>query len=319
MKTLPKSIAIIGAAATGCQLASVFQDFGSKVSLLDAAPRILPAEDEDVSDAVCQAFYDQGINVEIGIGFDTRIEKKNNSYILSYSKDGEPKQLEVGAIILAVGWQGNIDGLDLEKAAVQHQKSYILVDDYLQTTAPNIYAAGDITGRMMLVQSGQYEARIAAENALLDTPTKFEHQIVPHGGFTDPEYASVGRSQSQISPTTNTITATIPYSSLDRAVIDGHTAGFCKLIVDTDTNQILGAHVVGEQANEIVHVIAAGMAANMRIEQLAHLEIAYPTFTGIIGLAARQIVNQLGQTPLTLEWRTLAPNTAEWERSANFG
>lgn len=316
MKQLPAAIAVIGAAATGCQLASVFQDFGAKVSLLDAAPRILPGEDEDVSTAVTTAFLNQGIQVETGIGFDTQVQQTSGGYLLHYTNKGDARQLEVEAVILAVGWSGNVDGLQLEQAGVRHEKSYIIVDDYLRTTADHIFAAGDITGRMMLVQSGQYEGRIAAENALLPTLTRYEHKIVPHGGFTDPEYASVGITEQDIESGTKAITATVPYTSLDRAVIDGQTAGFCKLIVDAASKQILGAHVVGEQAVEVVQIVAAGMAANIRVEQLANLEIAYPTFTAVVGLAARQIVRQLGLTDLAPQWRTLErKDGAEWERS----
>jgi dihydrolipoamide dehydrogenase len=102
---------------------------------------------------------------------------------------------------------------------------------------------------------------------------------------------------------------------MDRAVIDGHTEGFCKLIVLEETHRILGAHIVGEQALEVIHLVAAGMAADMWVEQLAELEIAYPTFTAIVGLAARQILHNLGVVPLSAEWRTLSKTpAAEWER-----
>ncbi|MFZ0547787.1 MAG: NAD(P)/FAD-dependent oxidoreductase [Candidatus Promineifilaceae bacterium] len=320
MKSLPASVAIIGAAATGCQLASVFQDFGVKVTLLDASPRILPGEDEAVSTAVHAAFEEHGIQIETGIGFDSRIEKNGPDLILHYTKGEGAKQIETDAVILAVGWVGNVDGLQLDKAGVRHEKSYIVVDDHLRTSAPHIFAAGDVTGHMMLVQSGQYEARIAAENALLDPMTKYAHKIVPHGGFTDPEYGSVGLSETEVSPDTNSISATVPYTSLDRAVIDGQTAGFCKLIVDTASKRILGAHVVGEQAVEIVQIVAAGMSADMEVEQLANLEIAYPTFTAVVGLAARQIVRELGLTDLAPQWRTLErKDVAEWERTVQIG
>jgi pyruvate/2-oxoglutarate dehydrogenase complex dihydrolipoamide dehydrogenase (E3) component len=108
----------------------------------------------------------------------------------------------------------------------------------------------------------------------------------------------------------------VPYADLDRAVIDGRRQGFCKMIVDRTTREILGAHVVGEQAVEIVQLIATGMASGARVEQLAQLELAYPTFTAIAGLAARQLVRELGVVPLASAWRALAhPRASEWERS----
>ncbi len=141
-----------------------------------------------------------------------------------------------------------------------------------------------------------------------------EYQVVPHGGFTNPEYASVGPTEEQAIKDKDCIVAVVPYADLDRAVIDGRTEGFCKLIVDRETHRLVGAHVVGEQALEIVHVVAAGMAADMWVEQLAELQIAYPTFTAILGLAARRIVAELGVMPLAPEWLALGRRPGEWEQ-----
>jgi dihydrolipoamide dehydrogenase len=172
---------------------------------------------------------------------------------------------------------------------------------------------------MMLVQSASYEARVAVENAILNGRQRNEHEIVPHGGFTDPEYGSVGLTEAQAREAHNCLVATVPYSDIDRAVIDGYTDGYCKLIVSAENHRILGAHVVGEQAVEVVQMIAAGMAADMWVEQLAELELAYPTYTAIVGIAARQLVRQLGVVPLVPEWRSLQRvrlRDSEWERSA---
>jgi pyruvate/2-oxoglutarate dehydrogenase complex dihydrolipoamide dehydrogenase (E3) component len=167
---------------------------------------------------------------------------------------------------------------------------------------------------MMLVQSANYEALTAAENAVLGVGARLKHQIVPHGGFTDPEYGGVGLTEAQARKEYDVEVAEVPYGDLDRAVIDGHPVGMCKLIVSQQTHRILGAHVVGEQALEVVQIAAAGMAADMWVEQLAELQIAYPTFTSILGLAARRIVRQLGVQPLSPEWQALAELPgAEWE------
>jgi dihydrolipoamide dehydrogenase len=172
---------------------------------------------------------------------------------------------------------------------------------------------------MMLVQSASYEARVAAENAMLGLKRSSTHQIVPHGGFTDPEYASVGLTERQARALeSDCLTAVAPYTDLDRAVIDDYPDGFCKLLVSRTSRQILGMHVVGEQAVEIVQIVAAGMVAGTRIEQIADLELAYPTFTAIVGLAARQIVRELDGVTLAPQWRTLKsvhPRAAEWEQA----
>jgi pyruvate/2-oxoglutarate dehydrogenase complex dihydrolipoamide dehydrogenase (E3) component len=317
LKEVPSSVAIIGAAATGCQLASIFHAFGAEVHLFEISNRILHIEDETVSLEMQTAFARRGITIHTNIAGVDRIEKRGNAKILHYRDQDEEQTLETTAVIFAVGWVGNLDDLNLDAAGVQPNHGYIPVDEYLRTSVDHIFAAGDVTGSMMLVQSGSAEGRIAAENAVLGAEQRTSHHIVPHGGFTDPEYASVGMTELQVQETGGAYTiATIPYTDLDRAVIDGHTEGSFKLIVSDETHRILGAHVVGEQAVEVVQIVAAGMASDMWVEQLAEMELAYPTFTAIIGLAAREIVHQLGVIPLAPQWRALGKlRAAEWERS----
>jgi pyruvate/2-oxoglutarate dehydrogenase complex dihydrolipoamide dehydrogenase (E3) component len=315
LKKLPASVVVIGAAATGCQLASILADFGSRVTLLEVAPRILGAEDLAVAEAIQKAFQARGIQILTGIGGIARIEKTLAGLEVHYRQGDETLMFSTEVAILSTGWLGNLSGLNLAVAGVETDGRYVRVDDSLRTSANHIFAAGDITGRMMLVQSAGYEALLAAENAVLDGKRGEIHAIVPHGGFTDPEYGSVGLTEDQACQQEECIVANVPYSELDRAVIDDHPAGLCKLIVSRQTHRLLGAHVVGEQALEVIHLVAAGMLAGMWVEQLAELEIAYPTYTAVVGLAARRIVNELGVRPLAPEWRTLeqAP-LAEWER-----
>jgi pyruvate/2-oxoglutarate dehydrogenase complex dihydrolipoamide dehydrogenase (E3) component len=316
LKQLPRSLVVVGGSATGCQVASNFAAFGSQVTLLEIAPRILALEDERVSAEITRGFEARGIAVHTGIEGVQRIERNGRDLALSYRSGGVEARLTAAAVLLAVGWVGNVEGLNLEAAGVEVQRGYVPVNAHLQTSAAHIFAAGDITGRVMLVQSAGYEARIAAENAVLGPALRLGHRIMPHGGFTDPEYGSVGLTeQAGREAGLELITAEVPYADMDRAVIDGRPEGFFKLIVSQETHRILGAHAVGEQALEIVQLAAAGMAADMWVEQLAEMELAYPTFTAVVGLAARQIVHQLGVVPLAPEWRALArPPAAEWER-----
>src|SRR5919107_1709098 len=300
MKRLPESVAVVGGAATGCQLASVFAAFGSRATLLEVSPRILAAEDAAVSEGVAEAFERRGIEIITGIGGVERVERENGRLSLFYAKNDETHPLAAETIMFAVGWPGNVEGLNLEAVGVETRRGgYVLVDDSLRTSAPHIFAAGDITGRMMLVQSATNEGNLAAEQTVLGGEHGYRHTIVPHGGFTDPEYASVGLTEK-----------------LDRGVVDGHTEGFCKLLVDRGSRRILGAHIVGEQAVEVVQIVATAMRAGMLVEHLADVEFAYPTFTAIVGIAARRILRELGLVAVSPRWgipeRTLG---AEWEHS----
>lgn len=316
MRDLPGSMAIVGAAATGAQLASVFAAFGTTVTLLELAPRIVPGEDEDISAALAAGFTAKGIEVVTGIGGVDGITRHDGGLRLAYRTGDRPAVLEVDSVMLAVGWPGNLDDLRLDDAGVATDRGYIKVDDSLQTTAPHIWAAGDITGRMMLVQSATYEGRIAAENAVAGAGRELRHTIVAHGGFTDPEYGSVGLAEATARTGAREIViGKVSYGDLDRAVIDGHTDGFAKILVDRDTHQVVGAHVIGEQAVEVVQIAATAMAAEMPVQRLAEIEFAYPTFTSIIGLAARQVVHALRLGGEIEAWDAMGrPRQSEWER-----
>ena len=321
LKKLPRSVIVIGAAASGCQLASIFASFGSQVTILEVAPRILAVEDESISTEVSAGFKNQGIRIFSGIGSVESIEPTAGKLLNLHLRDseGSPQNLSAEAIILSTGWLGNLNSLNLEATGVERNGNFVQVNDNLQTTVQHIYAAGDITGRMMLVQSAGSEGLVAAENAVLDGNLRLDHKVTPHGGFTDPEYASVGLTEQQArTQGIEYVKAQVPYSELDRAVIDGHPNGMCKLIASAENHRILGVHVAGEQALEVVHLVAAGITAGMWVEQLADMEIAYPTYAAAVGLAARKIVQDLGVRPVAPQWQALHQlPLSEWEKTSN--
>ena len=314
---LPASVVIAGGGATGCQLATILTAFGCRVWLMEMNPDILAIEDPLVSQTMRRALVRRGVDVITGISGIESVEKTDDGYYLTYTQAGQSQLIKSQAVILASGWPGNADELNPQAAGVETHRGYVVVDQHLCTTAPHIFAAGDITGRMMLVQSAGLEARTAAENAILTPGQRSSHQIVPHGGFTDPEYASVGMSEPQAKASGQEyLVATTQYADLDRAVIDGFTEGFFKLIVSLENHRILGAHAVGEQAVEIIQIVAASMTADMWVEQMAEMEFSYPTYTAIVGVTARKAVYALGVMPLAPQWRTLGRSiAAEWERS----
>jgi dihydrolipoamide dehydrogenase len=157
----------------------------------------------------------------------------------------------------------------------------------------------------MLVSSALLEGRVAAENALLGPQHRVVHEIVPAGSFTDPEYASVGLTESQARARDDCGVAVARYEDLLRPVADGQTEGFCKVIVETEGRTIVGAHVLGEYSAEVIQVAAACMAAGMRIEDVADLQLAFPTFTEGIGMAARRLVRDLGIRTMHPTWSNL--------------
>jgi dihydrolipoamide dehydrogenase len=305
---LPGRVCVIGAADTGCQLASILGDFGCKVSLLEYAPRIVPRGDEDISRELEAAFRAREIEVVTGAKVE-QLQQLGPAIRVSYRIGDIQGATDVDAVFFAVGWPSNADRLNAAAAGVALERGYVVVDDYLRTTAPQIFAAGDIDGHSMLVSSALLEGRIAAENALLGPQRPVLHDIVPAGSFTDPEYASVGLTEAQARSRYDCNVAVAHYEDLLRPVADGQPEGFCKLIVESEGRQIVGAHVLGEYSAEVIQVAAACMAAHMPIEDVADLQLAFPTFTEGIGMAARKLVRELGVRTMHPAWSSLTTDS----------
>lgn len=188
---------------------------------------------------------------------------------------------------------------------IEIERGYVRVDPSLRSSLPHVFAAGDVNGISMLVPSARLQGRLAAENAVLGTHRHVSHDIVPTGSFTDPEYGGVGLTEAQARERYDCEVAVARYEDLVRPVIDDHPLGFCKLIVERHRRYVLGAHVLGEYSAEVIQTISACMAANLRIEQIAELVPAFPTFTEAITVAAQMIVRQMGIAPTTPTWGEL--------------
>lgn len=292
LPSLPRRVAIIGAGNTGAQLATVFDSFGAEVDLLDLAPRILVASDPEISDAVAAAFADQGIRVRTGIaGVDRLVPAAGGAVTLEWRDGDLARSQEFDAVIMATGWPAHLEPLQLERAGIRADRRSIPVDRALRSEVPHIFAVGDANGQDMLVQAAQFEGETAAENAVLGTNRRGAHQLLPAGGFTDPDYAGVGLTEAEArARDPRCVVARVAYSELDRAVIDDREIGFLKLIADRRRTTILGAHAVGEQAVEVVQAVTTAMAAGIDVTALAEVRFAYPTYSAIVGMAARRLL-----------------------------
>ena len=294
LTAVPPSMLVVGAGATGAQVASVFNAFGSRVQLFETGPRILPTEDEDVSAAVASGFRESGIIVRESFGAIDAFEKTPSGLRMVFSKDGARDRAEAALAVVAVGWVADTAALGLANAGVETDpRGYVRVDRHLQTSAPHIFAAGDITGRLMLVPQALQEGVVAATNAVRGRKTTIAGQVNPTGSFTDPEYAQVGLTETKARTTHDVAVAMVRFDETARTIIDGRINGFCKLIVDRATCRILGCHVVGERAVEIVQVVAIAMAAGMPVDHVARVPFSFPTCAGIVGRAAIRAARQL--------------------------
>ncbi|WP_026552549.1 NAD(P)/FAD-dependent oxidoreductase [Arthrobacter sp. H20] len=291
---LPRAIAVIGGGHTGAQLATIFHALGSRVLLLDLAPRILTTEDVDVSAAVTDGFRTRGVQVETGIaGIDQITKDDDGALRLQWRNESGTHEDVVDAVVMAAGWPANIDSLGLEAAGITALRTAIPVDDYLRSNVPHVFVAGDANGSSMLVQAAVFEGETAAENAVLGSHRTTPHHLLPAGGFTDPDYAGVGLTEEAArARDSEAAVVLVPYGEVERPIIDDREQGFLKLVLDRHRELILGAHAVGENAVEVIQAVAAAMAAGTDVATLARVKFAYPTYTAIIGEAARAAVRR---------------------------
>ena len=291
---LPRRVAVIGAGNTGAQLVTVFRSFGSEVTLLDVAPRVLVASDASISRVIAASLADHGVDVRTGIETVERLDRTDAGAIaLTWSEAGETHRREVDVVIMATGWPADVEDLGLENAGVEVERSAIPVDRYFRSIVPHILAVGDANGRDMLVQAAQFEGEAAAENAVLGANRRTPHHLLPAGGFTDPDYAGVGLTEEQARDRDpSCVVAVARFADLDRAVIDDRERGFLMLIADRRRQLVLGAHAVGENAVEVIQSVTTAMAAGIDVATLAGVRFAYPTYSAVIGNAARALLRE---------------------------
>ncbi len=294
LTAVPPSMIVVGAGATGVQVASIFQALGSRVQLFQAGPRILPTEDEDISAVVATAFRESGMVVRENFGTIESFEKTPNGVRMNFTKDGTRDSAEGALVVVAIGWVADTAGLNLPAAGVgTDARGYVQVDKYLQTSAPHVFAAGDITGRLMLVPQGVHDGFVAATNAVQGATMTIGDLVSPIGSFTEPEYAQVGITEAKARETHDVVVSIVRFDETVRTIIDGRTTGFCKLIVDRATGKILSCHVVGERAVEIAQVVAIAIAGGLRVDGMARIPLSFPTYAGILVRAAYRAAQQI--------------------------
>lgn len=296
LTSVPASMIVLGAGATGAQVASVFNAFGTRVQLFQAGERILPTEEPEVSVAVAAAFRQSGIAVRENFGRIEAFEKTADGVRMVFSRNGDVESAEAELVVSAVGWAADNEALNLVAAGIEtNARGFIGVDAQQRTSAPGVFAAGDVTGQIMLAGPALQAGFIAATNAVTGQAQSVGEGVVPVGSFTDPEYAQVGLGEAKARETHVVEAVTVEFAAMTRAIIDGHPEGFCKLIVDRADHTILGCHIVGERAVDTIQIAAVAMAAGMKVDDLARLPLSFPTYAGILGRAAVTASRRLGK------------------------
>lgn len=282
LEELPASMMVIGAGYIGCELAQTFTRAGVKVTIVTRS-RLLPQSEPEISDALQGYFADEGIEVVSGLVY-RRIDKNEAGVQLTVSKDGEEQTINAETVLISTGRTPNSDGLGLTEAKVQVTPGGgIKVDDRMRTTAPGIYAAGDVTGEDQFVYMAAYGAKIAAENALNGDGRRYDNSAMPAVVFTDPQVASVGFTEARAEANKMSVkTSTLPLEYVPRALAARDTRGLIKLVADADSDRLIGAHILAPEGADSIQTAALAIQQGLTVQQVG--EMIFPYLTTVEGL-----------------------------------
>ena len=289
----PKTLAIVGAGAVGCEFADVFSAFGTKVTIIEVAPRILPLEDEDSSSEVQRSFKKRGMEIFTGAKLSAAKIGKD-SVTLTVEVGGTKQDVVVERVLVAAGRAANIEGIGLKEAGVaMTDRGFIKINERMETSTKGIFAIGDVAGPPMLAHKGEREGMIVAEVIAGKTFHPLNYGNVPNATYCHPEVASIGLTEAQCKEKKlDYKVGKFPFSANGRARTSGETEGFVKIIRDAKYGEILGAHIVGAHATELIHELAVARENEFTVEEIELAIHAHPTLSEAI---AEAVLDSLGR------------------------
>ncbi len=277
---LPASIIVVGGGPVGVELGQAFERLGARVTIIQGPSRILPREDQEVSETVTAALKSEGVDIVTNARF-VKARRTGDTKVVTARQGDQLLDFEAEEIVLAVGRHPNVERLKLEAAGIKYDTQGIKVDEYLQTSTTNILAIGDVTGGYLFTHVAAYQAGVAVRNALVPVARKkVEYRVVPWCTFTDPEAARVGLTPDEAEKQYKQIRIVkFPWAEIDRAQAEGETTGFIKLVLAGKKDEIVGAHMVGARAGELLGEMALAMQNNLTLNDIYNTIHVYPTMS----------------------------------------
>jgi mercuric reductase len=287
LKEQPRSLLVIGGGFIGLEIGQFFSRLGTKVTVLEMLPKILPPEEDEISAALKRFLEAEGIEIYTGSQVQA-LRQENGQPVAAVSVNGERRQFRADQLLLAVGFKPNTNNLGLEAAGVKVDKrGAIEVDDELRTSARHIFAAGDCTAKLMLVTTAAYQGMVAADNALQNAREKIDYDTIPHAVFTDPQVASVGLREPDARPRGFKVECkTLHFEHVPKAGAVRDTRGLIKIVADARDYRILGVHICAPQAADLIHLGAVAVRHKLTVGDLIRMVFVYPTLSEAYKLAA---------------------------------
>lgn len=285
--TAPKSMVVVGAGAVGCEFSDVFNAFGTKVTLVEVAPRILPIEDADSSTEVARSFRKRGIDV-LTTAKISNVRVGPDSVQMTVESEGKTTELDVEKVLVAAGRAPNVENSGLREAGVKlSERGFVEINERFETSVPGIYAIGDVSGGPMLAHKGSREGHVLADLIAGEHPHLVNYKNIPSCTYCHPEVASIGLTEEQAKDQgLEYKVGKFPFSANGRARTSGETDGFVKIIRDTKYGEILGAHIVGAHATELIHELAVARENEYTVEEIDLAIHAHPTLSEAVAEAA---------------------------------
>lgn len=290
----PKSLIILGAGAVGVEFASIFSSFGAQVTLVELLPRIVPMEDEDVSRELERSFKKRGMILRTG----ARVQKatvtgKGVEVQLSAGDAGKTETLFAELLLLGVGRRPKSDGVGLENTKAVVEKGFVRTDEFYRTAEPGVWAAGDLVGRAPLAHVASHEAVIAVETMAGKKPHPMNYTQIPWCTYSDPEVARIGLTEKEARDRGHAVqSGKFPFGALARAQILGETEGFVKLVGEEKYGEVLGVHIIGPRATDLIAEGAALLRLEATTEEILATVHAHPTLSEAVGEAALDVLGR---------------------------
>lgn len=287
MEELPSSILIVGGGVIGVEWASMLNDFGVEVTIIEASSQLLPAEDEEIGKEMNRLLSARGIQIMTGAELLTdTYEVKDNQVVLRIKHGGEEQLLTSDKLLLSVGRVGNAENIGLENTDVRVDRGLIVVNEFMQTTEPHIYAIGDVIGGLQLAHAASHEGITAVNHLAGEKEMAYRKEWVPRCVYTRPEAASVGLTEKQALERGHEIkTGKFPFQANGKALVYGMQDGFVKVIADRATNDILGVHMIGPHVTELIGEAALAQVLDATPWEIGSTVHAHPTLSEIMGEA----------------------------------
>jgi pyruvate/2-oxoglutarate dehydrogenase complex dihydrolipoamide dehydrogenase (E3) component len=291
LRTLPASLAIIGGGAVAIEFAQIFARFGSRVTVLASAEQILPGEEPELTSILRRVLADEGIRFETGVRVN-RVETGSDGKRVSGERNGETVTCTVDEILLAAGRAPAVVGLNLEATGVAYDKKGIQVDAELRTTAPNIWAVGDVIANgFPFTHVASHQVEVAEHNALSgEAPRTVDYSAVPWVTFSDPELARVGMTEAEARAAGHEVViGKMPIADFARAIATDQRAGLVKLVAERETGKLLGGHILAPGGGELLGEVTLAVRLGLPVSAIAGTIHPYPTFSETVAYAARAI------------------------------